>query len=260
MRRAVRRNLWHHSETMKRTIALAMLALAATWAFLFLPLAKPAPAGSKPASRAQDATPSPGQAAVPHRAEPVADQPRSASADPAQQPPARPRSDGPSARATGTGDVRIIGATDIPANAPKTATTEEPRSATQLAQALGEHVEYREPTGELGEGILSPDYRLLEESYMREARDGPWATQQELRIRNMLLAAGMGPRIVLVSCESSVCRVLLEPHGQDPYGELLRVPGLAAALGIDSTTPYSLNSAELIVYAKPEPIPEPPKN
>jgi hypothetical protein len=259
MRRAAQRNLWHHSETMKRTIALAMLALAATWAFLFLPLAKPAPAKSNPASRAQDATPSPAQAAVPHRAEPVAHEPASPSASPAQQPFPAARTDAPTARPGGTGDVRIIGATDTAANAPKTATTEEPRSATQLAQALGEHVEYREPTGELGEGILSPDYRLLEESYMREARDGPWATQQELRIRNMLLAADMGPRVVLVSCESSVCRIHIEPHGQDPYGELLRVPGLAAALGIDSTTPYSLNSAELIVYAKPEPIPEPPK-
>jgi len=244
---------------MKRTIALAMLALAATWAFLFLPLAKPAPAKSKPASRAQDATPAPAQAAVPHRAEPVANESPSANARPAQQPSATSRGDVPPGRASGTGDVAMIGASDTAANAPKTATTEEPRSATQLAQALGEHVEYREPTGELGEGILSPDYRLLEESYMREARDGPWATQQELRIRNMLLAADMGPRVVLVSCESSVCRVQLEPHGQDPYGELLRVPGLAAALGIDSSTPYSLNSAELIVYAKPEPIPAPGK-
>jgi len=244
---------------MKRTIALAMLALGATWAFLFLPLAKPAPAKTKLAPRAQDATPSPAQEAVPQRAAKAADEPPAASASPAQQAPAAARTGGPSATPSGTGDVRIIGANDTQATAAKTATAQEPRSATQLARALGEHVEYREPTGELGEGILSPDYRLQEETFIQEARDGPWATQQELRIRNMLLAAGLGPRVVLVNCQSSVCRVHIEPHGQDPFGELLRVPGLAAAIGIDSSTPYSLNSAELIVYAKPEPIPEPGK-
>jgi hypothetical protein len=240
---------------MKGTVAFVVFALVATWAVLFYPPTKPSEPRAKPAAGAHAAAPAQPQGAVPQRAKPEAPDP---AADQATTRPAATPADrndtAQSAPASNQGDVRIIGGTAKPA-APQ-----EPPSATQLSEPLGDHLEYRKPTGELGEGILSPDYKLLEESYVEEARDGPWATQQELRIRNQLLAGDLGERIVLINCQSSVCRVQLEPHGKDPYGDLLRVPGLAETLGIDTATPYSLNSAELIVYAKPEPdqAPAPP--
>jgi hypothetical protein len=237
---------------MKGTVAFVVIALAATWAVLFLPTTKPSQPRAKPASSAHAATPAPPQQAVPSRAKPNAPEPdRPEAVAPAA--PAAP--DNAMQRAAPSqGDVRIIGGSASATAKP--AAPQPPKSSTQLSRELGDRVEYREPTGELGEGVLSPDYKLMEESYIEEARDGPWATQQELRIRNLLIAGNLGERIVLISCQSSVCRVHLEPHGQDPYGELLGVPGLAAALGIDTATPYSLNSAELIVYAKPEAIPD----
>lgn len=240
---------------MKRTIALAVLALGATWAFLFLPLAKPRAPANKPSERPQSATPAPAQGPVPHRAQvvPAAPKASTTAAVAARPGAAQASSSANSALPAGGGDVRVLGATPDPTSpAP-----EVPRSSTQLAKELGQDIEYREPTGELGEGILSPDYKLMEESFIHEARDGPWATQQELRIRNLLLAGGLGERVVLVNCQRSVCRIHLEPHGNDPFGDLLRVPGLAAAIGIDTSTPYSLNNAELIVYASPGPMPAP---
>lgn len=243
---------------MKGTVALVVLAVAAIWAFLFLPIGKPTtPAAHKPAASAQGATPPPEpQAAVPQRAIPITPKAAATKAPAAAtQAPAQAANTASSSTPSGRGDVRVIGSSQAPPGASGAA--QQPRSTTQLAQSLDDSVENRKPTGELGEGILSPDYKLMEESYVQEARDGPWAVQQELRIRNLLLAANLGERIVLINCQSSVCRVHLEPHGQDPFGELLRVPGLASAMGIDSATPYSLNSAELIVYAKPEPIPQP---
>src|SRR5436190_24308890 len=37
----------------------------------------------------------------------------------------------------------------------------------------------RQATGELGEGVLSPEYAELERSYVSEARDGDWARAHE---------------------------------------------------------------------------------
>jgi hypothetical protein len=251
----MRRNLWHDPETMKGTVALVVLALVATWAVLFYQPAKPSEPRAKSAASAHGATPAQPQEAVPQPAKPRAPELElgQGTTPPAAMP--TPRTDTvQSSAASHQGDVRVLG------ESTNATVAQAPKSATQLAQPLDDQLEYRKPTGELGEGILSPDYKLLEESYVEEARDGAWATQQELRIRNQLLAGDLGERIVLINCQSSVCRVQLEPRGNDPYGELLRVPGLAETLGIDPSTPYSLNSAELIVYAKPEPIPEAPKN
>lgn len=241
---------------MKGTVALVVLALVATWAVLFLPPTKPSEPRAKSTASPHAATPAQPQAAVPQPAKPQAPEPEAAeqaAAPPAAAPGARGDT-APSAITSAQGDVRVVGgsATSKPAAPP-------PRSATQLSESLDDDLGQRKPTGELGEGILSPDYKLMEESYIAESRDGTWATQQELRIRNQLLAGDLGERIVLINCQSSVCRVQLEPRGNDPYGELLRVPGLAETLGIDTSTPYSLNSAELIVYAKPEALPEAPK-
>ena len=109
-----------------------------------------------------------------------------------------------------------------------------------------------EATGELGEGILSPDYKELEQSYVHEPRDGPWASEHERTLRHALFASELRERVLMVNCQSTVCRIHLEPQGTDPFGDLLRVPGLAAAAGIDTSTPYSLNGSELVVYARPE--------
>lgn len=131
-------------------------------------------------------------------------------------------------------------------------------AAQARPSAQGETIERKvEPSGELGEGILSPDFVELETDYVNEHREGPWALAHEQRIRQKLYDADFGERIVIVHCQSSVCRLHFEAKGPDSYGELLRVPGLAEVTGLTPTTPYSMNSTELIVYARPPALPEP---
>jgi hypothetical protein len=114
-----------------------------------------------------------------------------------------------------------------------------------------------DPSGELGEGILSPDFVELETDYVNEHREGPWALAHEMRIRQAIYDAGLAERMVLVHCQSSVCRIHLEASGPDSYAELLRAPGLVRATGLTPETPYSMNTTELIVYARPPALPQP---
>jgi hypothetical protein len=230
---------------MKGTLTLVIVAAIATWAFLFFPLEKPkGPRQAGKTESTHDATPKasepvprPGRAPEPEPAEPAT------SSAPASAVPPRPgaTSSGSSLPA-GRGDVRVIGATQPGASAIGQA--EPPPVAFDPDKA--------EATGELGEGILSPDYKLLEESYVHEPRDGPWATQHEAKIRDALYRSELREDVVIVHCQSTVCRIHLNPRGKDPFADLVRVPGLAAAAGLDSSTPYSLNGTELVVYARPE--------
>lgn len=233
---------------MKGTLTLVIVAAIATWAFLFFPLEKPkGPRQAGKTEGAHDATPKasepvprPGRAPEP---EPAArtTSPAPASAV-AERPGASSSSSSSSSLPSGSGDVRVIGAT--PPNAAAVGQGQAPRAPFDPDKA--------EATGELGEGILSPDYRLLEESYVHEPRDGPWATQHEAKIRDALYRSELREDVVIVHCQSTVCRIHLNPRGKDPFADLVRVPGLAAAAGLDSSTPYSLNGTELIVYARPE--------
>jgi len=230
---------------MNRTLVLVVLAAAATWAFLLFPL-------NQQASKKSSAKTEPGaQGATPAENDAVAHVPTPKAAHATASAPANAtESPGVAVQITrssptfGQGDVRIIGAetAHTVAAPPSAAPPARPRFDSEKAQA----------TGELGEGILSPDYKLFEESYVQEPRDGPWAYENERKIRTTLMSSELAERIVIVHCQSTVCRIQLQPQGNDPFGELVRVPGLAAVSGIDSSTPYSLNGSELIVYARPE--------
>lgn len=231
-------------------LALVIFAAAATWAFLLVPLQRnPKQAGSSEAAPvAHDATPAEAapiaRVAPPVEPDPVAPTARTPAASAAiNRPPATPLG-----APVDQGDVRVLGS--------------EPATAPALGEVVRPETfdpENAQATGELGEGVLSPDYRLLEESYLEEPRDGPWAVENELKIRKALMSSELAQRVVIVHCQSTVCRIHLEPQGSDPFGDLLKVPGLAAASGIDSSTPYSLNGSELIVYARPENAPPQPQ-
>jgi hypothetical protein len=232
---------------MKGTLTLVIVAAIATWAFLFFPLEKPkAPRQAGQNEGAHDATPKasepvprPGRAPEPESAA------RTTSTAPASAVPRRPgaTSSGSSLRPDeGRGDVRVIGATQPGSTA--VGQSQAPPAPFDPDKA--------EATGELAEGIMSPDYKLLEESYVHEPRDGPWASQHEAKIRDALYRSDLREDVVIVHCQSTVCRIHLNPRGKDPFADLVRVPGLAAAAGLDSSTPYSLNGTELVVYARPE--------
>jgi hypothetical protein len=231
---------------MKGTLTLVIVAAIATWAFLFFPLERPK--GPRQAGKTEDVhdatpkasepVPRPGRAPGP---EPAARATSTAPASAALPRPGATSSSRGSSLPAARGDVRVIGATQPSASA-----------VGQTQPPAPFDPDKAEATGELGEGILSPDYKLLEESYVHEPRDGPWATQHEAEIRDALYRSELREDVVIVHCQSTVCRIHLNPRGKDPFADLVRVPGLAAAAGLDSSTPYSLNGTELIVYARPE--------
>jgi len=99
---------------------------------------------------------------------------------------------------------------------------------------------------------MSPDFAELEADYTQEPREGAWAIEHERRIRQLLYASELGDHLVIVHCQSTVCRIHVKPPGDNPFGELLRVPGLVEHASIDTSTPYSLKDNELIVYARPK--------
>jgi hypothetical protein len=233
---------------MKGTLTLVIVAAIATWAFLFFPL--DTPKGPRQAGKPEgthDATPRP--------SEPVPKPDQASQAATAAQTsaaPARAAETRPAARSSGSnapggsGDVVVIGATQ-----PSGTALGHGQTPSDGPPAVFDP-DKAQATGELGEGILSPDYKLLEESYVHEPRDGPWASQHEAQIREALYRSDLREDVVIVHCQSTVCRIHLNPRGKDPFADLVRVPDLAAVSGLDSSTPYSLNGTELIVYARPE--------
>jgi hypothetical protein len=102
--------------------------------------------------------------------------------------------------------------------------------------------------GELGEGVISPEYAEIEQSYADEPRDGPWATAEEQRIRSVLGGSAIGEQVALVHCQDTVCRIVLESDSPQAFEQLLQVPGLPAATGLAPGSPYSLRGGQLSVY------------
>lgn len=121
-------------------------------------------------------------------------------------------------------------------------------SASDPAASDSESEVPEELVGELGEGVLSPDYVEIETDYASEPRDGPSATLEEQRILALLRPHPLGKQVALVNCQDRVCRIVLETRSQRAFEELLAVPGIAAATGIGPNTPYSLRSGQLSVY------------
>jgi hypothetical protein len=103
-------------------------------------------------------------------------------------------------------------------------------------------------TGELGEGVLSPEYEDSERLYVTESRDGPWAREQEQRVRDLFERNPPKARLVLVHCQETICRIVLEGNTNSSFKDLLSVPGLTQATAIGPGTPFSLRTGQLSVY------------
>jgi hypothetical protein len=112
----------------------------------------------------------------------------------------------------------------------------------------------KEPAGELGEGILSPEYAELERQYSHEARDGDWAASHEQRIVALLEQQALRSHVALIHCQQTVCRIVLETEARDAFAQLLQVPGMSAATGLSARSPYSLRAGQLSVYFQAEPV------
>jgi hypothetical protein len=237
---------------MKRTLALVLLAAVAVWAGLMYEPARAPKAKPRSAQNAQDPT----------------QEAQGSVARSAEQEQAASSAVGSSAKAAAARSASSTAKSPAPAP-PKlrfqgqlnTSSARGDIASQNAHAARGEAVERPQvdPSGELGEGILSPDFVELETDYVNEHREGPWALAHEQRIRQAIYDAGLAERMVLVHCQSSVCRLHFEASGPDSYAQLLRTPALVQATGLTPDTPYSMNTTELIVYARPPAIPEPDK-
>jgi len=124
-------------------------------------------------------------------------------------------------------------------------------AAANAAAARGLGAASEPEPGELGEGVLSPEFTELERGYVDEPREGPWALAHEQKVRELLRAAPLGQHVALVSCQQTVCRIVIEPAGADAFAQLTQVPGLREATGLGPATPYSLRGGQLSVYFRP---------
>ncbi len=142
----------------------------------------------------------------------------------------------------GQGGIYVIGK----AASGTTVATTAPAGAVPSEQAA----EGDMPRGELGEGLLSPEYAAIEQDYVHEVRDGPWAMAEEKNLRALLSTSEVAKEVMLVSCQDSVCRLVLQTDNRDAFQQLVQVKGLSELTGITTSTPYSLRSGQLSVYFK----------
>ena len=141
-----------------------------------------------------------------------------------------------------------------PGGAP--AAQHEPSIALRRPSAPAEQQEPAPPTrgalstatGELGEGIMSPEYMEMERSYAHEPRDGAWAEGEEQRLRDVLGKSPLASTVGLVNCQETMCRVLLESDDYDVYSRLLAIPGFRELSGLGPGSAYSHRSGQLSVY------------
>jgi hypothetical protein len=140
----------------------------------------------------------------------------------------------------GQGDVHVIGS--------RPSATAAPGAAARTEQGPAAVPERDELRGELGEGVLSPEYVESEQGYVNEPRDGAWATVEEQRVRAVLSGSAVGKDVALVHCQETVCKIVLQTDSADAFQRLLQVPGISVATGIGPSTPYSLRGGQLSVY------------
>jgi hypothetical protein len=225
-----------------KVLWLMAVAFVLVWAGALLDFggAHDAPRGAPPAET-DGAAASAEQPPMPVRAPRPAEHP---SASPRPQTGAtpsglpRPAPGSAHARPPGQGDVAVIGS--------RPAVAAVPGAVAPAAEgtAAGE-----DPLrGELGEGVISPEYAEIEQGYVNEARDGVWAMAEEQRIRAVLSGSAVSPQVALVHCQQTVCRVVLETDSPDAFQQLVQVPGFTAATGVGPSTPYSLRGGQLSVY------------
>ena len=240
---------------MKRKLLLLPAAAALVWSAAFFDFGGRAPVLPPAAESAAGSTALPGAPSRAATAAPSA-QPRARAVQagaPAQEPPVQPPSPHASERAAGNpvvraarGSVAVIGRVAHALWARVRGEPERPPLEDPPAPAV-------ELTGELAEGVLSPDYTEHARKYGGEPRDGAWAPAQEQRVRALLATQPWANEVTVVNCQQTVCRIMLEtdPGATDAFERLLSVPGLREATGIGPTTPYSLRTGELSVYFAP---------
>jgi hypothetical protein len=210
----------------QRLLWLTVAASALVWAGAFLDFG----GAHDRALRASSPTAAPS---------PEPDRSPSASSAPPATPGAdlpRPRQDGvyaideqPGGSATGVSTPASVAASSLTPPAPSAA-DETPRAR-------------------LGEGV-SPEYAAIEQDYALETRDGKWALAEEQRLRAALASSAVGPQVLLVSCQDSVCRIVLYAASVEAFQQQLQAPGFSAATGLSASTPYSLHDGQLSLYVR----------
>ncbi len=145
----------------------------------------------------------------------------------------------------GQGSVAVIGAAEQGRRGPARV------AAAASAAAAEPDAPQAADTRELGQGVGSPQLAALEHDYVEEARDGPWALAEEQRVRALLRGQPLAPDVVLVHCQQSVCRMVLQTDSADAFQQLLQVPGLSAETALDGSSPFSLHGGQLAVYFHP---------
>jgi hypothetical protein len=228
----------------QRLLWLMVAAGALVWAGALLDLGGPhrGPRGAS-SSQADDATGAPDE----HTSTPARERPATPAGEEAAPSPSAPTASARAKAAPGSaqpprpgqGDVHVIGSAQAAQAAPGTAVRAEQGTEAAAEDAL---------RGELGEGLLSPEYVEIEQGYVNEPRDGDWAMVEEQRVRAVLGNSAVAEQVALVHCQETVCKVVLQTDTPEAFERLLKVPGISAATGIDRSTPYSLRGGQLSVY------------
>lgn len=217
-----------------RSVGLVLCAALAVWGLLLLDVRgeRRSEAASRPASAAR---PSEGAEAAIGGARPVA------SAAPTW--PERllgkltSRSRPPPARAEAT----AAGAAVTPAGSTLSGRDAPPR-----------------PSGELGEGELSPEFKELEQQYADDARDEARAEHTEHELRQLFKDHPLANKLAVLNCQTEICRLVLEDIGSEDVSELLYLPGLRRLTGLGPDSPYSLRAGQFSLYFRAPPPPSAP--
>jgi hypothetical protein len=228
-------------------LLLILAAVVVVWAGALLDFKKQrAQSSAKPQPGEPEATPSAQPAPLPvvaSRPKPNPPQPAQTIAPPQMAAPSVGQ--GPAPSPVAQGPLQVIGKV---ARTFLTAT-----HGAGPASTPEQPIQVPEATGELGEGVLSPEYTELERHYVDEPRDGEWSMQEEQRIRELLHGQPLSEKVALVNCQQTVCRIVLETGSNDAWQQLLQVPGLAELTKLTPQSPYSLRSGQLSVYFHPGP-------
>jgi hypothetical protein len=233
---------------MKRGLALLVLGFVVVWAAALLDFdvrtAMPVVAAGVPEPSASPGADAPaGAAPVPQVSDPKPPAP-------AETPVLASNGAHPPAQAAGLAaklERAVQSGFALIGKATKRAPT--PQAVTPSGQPA-QKAPAREGTGELGEGILSPEFVEYEQKYAREVRDGDWASAQEERLNELLNNQTFADEVGLVHCQQTLCRIVLESDmdAKNTFQKLIGIPGLHEQTGLGPDTPYSLRSGQLSVY------------
>jgi hypothetical protein len=223
---------------MPRALWLVLAAGIAVWAAAFLQVEERArPAAAAPEPEPATATPAsrPVAVAITPEPAPVIDDDAPATAPAPTRPPNVLQPTAPRGLLA-TASATIRAARDAFVPGPRPIPPAEPVPPDQVA------------TGELGEGVFSPEYHALERAYTHEPRDGAWAANEERLIRFSLRATPLNQQLALVNCQQTICRMVFERAEPDAFKQLVQNPELVKITGISSASPYSYRSGQLSVY------------